>query len=327
MEIDNIYRMLIQKIEIENIRLNEDMNRYTSFKIGGKADILVLAKSIQDIENVLKIVKENDIPLTILGNGTNVLIKDNGIRGIVLKIDLQGINIEKNEQDFENEAIIDMVAENDEKYTLENSVIVEVAAGEKNAKLAKVLLDNEIQGFEFAAGIPGTLGGAVRMNAGAYGGEMKDIVVETTYIDENGEIKTIDNESQKFSYRHSVFCENKNIIVSTKLRLSYGNKELIKAKMQEYLNIRKEKQPLDMPSAGSTFKRGQDFITAKVIDECGLKGYSIGDAEVSNKHAGFIVNKGKATAADVLKLIEYVQETVMKKQNKKIELEIEVLGE
>ena len=327
MEIDNIYRMLIQKIEIENIRLNEDMNRYTSFKIGGKADILVLAKSIQDIENVLKIVKENDIPLTILGNGTNVLIKDNGIRGIVLKIDLQGINIEKNEQDFENEAIIDMVAENDEKYTLENSVIVEVAAGEKNAKLAKVLLDNEIQGFEFAAGIPGTLGGAVRMNAGAYGGEMKDIVVETIYIDENGEIKTIDNESQKFSYRHSVFCENKNIIVSTKLRLSYGNKELIKAKMQEYLNIRKEKQPLDMPSAGSTFKRGQDFITAKVIDECGLKGYSIGDAEVSNKHAGFIVNKGKATAADVLKLIEYVQETVMKKQNKKIELEIEVLGE
>lgn len=327
MDINNIYDLLIKKIILENIRKNEEMKKYTSFKIGGKADILVIAKSVEDIKNVLKISRENNIPLTVLGNGTNVLIKDRGIRGIVLKIDLQGIKIENSEQAYEKEAIVDMVAENNQEYNIDNSVMVEVAAGEKNAKLAKVLLDNELEGFEFAAGIPGTLGGAVRMNAGAHGGEMKDIVIETTYIDENGEIKTIDNESQNFSYRHSIFCENKNIIISTKLRFKYGNRELIKAKMQEFAIIRKEKQPLDMPSAGSTFKRGNDFITAKVIDECGLKGYNIGDAEVSSKHAGFVVNRGKATAEDVLKLIEFVKKTVWEKANKKIELEIEVLGE
>lgn len=165
------------------------------------------------------------------------------------------------------------------------------------------------------------------MNAGAHGGEFKDIVLETTYIDSEGTLHTISNNEHMFSYRHSIFCKNKNVIVSTRLKLKYGNSKIIKEKMQEYANFRKEKQPLDMPSAGSTFKRGEDFITAKLIDECGLKGYSIGDAEVSNKHAGFIVNKGKATAEDVLKLVNYVKNTVYEKTNKNIKLEIEVIGE
>ena len=176
-------------------------------------------------------------------------------------------------------------------------------------------------------GIPGTIGGAIRMNAGAHGMEFKNIVLETTYIDENGNLHIINNENHNFSYRNSCFCKNNNIIVSTKLKLKYGNKEIIKSKMQEYANYRKEKQPINMPSAGSTFKRGNGFITAKLIDECGLKGYSIGDAEVSNKHAGFIVNKGKATASDILTLIDYVKKIVYEKTGNNIELEIEVLGE
>lgn len=190
-----------------------------------------------------------------------------------------------------------------------------------------ILLKEEIEGFEFASGIPGTIGGAIRMNAGAHGKEFKDIVVETTYIDYNGNLHTISNNEHMFSYRHSRFFEDKNIIISSKIKLKYGNKQIIKAKMQEYLNYRKEKQPYSMPSAGSTFKRGDDFITAKLIDDCGLKGFSIGDAEVSSKHAGFIVNKGKATAEDVLKLVEYVKKIVYEKTSKNIELEIEVIGD
>lgn len=165
------------------------------------------------------------------------------------------------------------------------------------------------------------------MNAGAHGKEFKDIVLETTYMDYNGKLHTISNEENMFSYRHSKFCEEENIIISAKIKLKYGNKQIIKAKMQEYANFRKEKQPISMPSAGSTFKRGEDFITAKLIDECGLKGFSIGDAQVSSKHAGFIINKGKATAEDVLKLVDYVKKTVYEKTSKNIKLEIEVIGD
>lgn len=165
------------------------------------------------------------------------------------------------------------------------------------------------------------------MNAGAHGSEMKDIVVTTTYIDELGNIKTISNKEQEFLYRNSIFSKNKWIIISTVLEFEYGNKEEIQAKMQEYLKFRKEKQPITYPSAGSTFKRGEDFITAKLIDECGLKGYNIGGAKISELHAGFIVNTGTATANDVLKLVKYTKEKVFKKFNKTIELEIEVIGE
>ena len=300
---DKIYKELSENIEENKILLNEPMSKHTSFKIGGNAEIFVKADTIEDIKRTVQVAKANNAPIYILGNGSNLLVKDEGIKGIVLNVRLKKIQI--NQED--------------------NEVIITVGAGVKLIELANKLVKEEISGFEFASGIPGTIGGAVRMNAGAYGGEMKDIVVSTTYINiENGNIYTINNKEHKFEYRHSIFAENKFIILETKLKLHTGNKEEIKAKMQEYKKQREEKQPTNLPSAGSTFKRGEDFITAKLIDECGLKGYKVGDAMVSNKHAGFVVNTGIATAEDVIKLIEHVKNVVYEKTGKKIKLEIEV---
>lgn len=302
---DNLFSILIKNIPEENIYLNEPMKKHTSFKVGGNADIFIKINELEELKYILKVVKKENVPLTIIGNGTNMLVKDNGIRGVVAKINIQKIQIEdKNEE-----------------------IIVTLGAGEPLGKIAQILLKSSIEGFEFASGIPGTIGGAIRMNAGAYGGEFKDIVESVTYMEETGEIKTIKNKECEFEYRHSLFSNKNYIIIQTTLRLKKGNAKEIKAKMDEYAKSRKAKQPITMPSAGSTFKRGEDFITAKLIDECGLKGYSIGDAEVSDLHAGFIVNKGNATASDILKLIEYIKNEVYKKFNKKIELEIEVLGE
>lgn len=182
--------------------------------------------------------------------------------------------------------------------------------------------------MEFACGIPGTIGGAIRMNAGAYGGEIKDILISTTYIDEKLELHTINNEENKFSYRSSRFAKNENeIITNAVLELKEGNMEEIKEKMKKNLDSRKDKQPLNFPSGGSTFKRGDKYITAQLIDQCGLKGYNIGDAYVSEKHAGFIINKGNATAKDVILLISIIKEKICKKFGINIELEIEILGE
>lgn len=321
-----IYNELKKIIDQSNIKPNESMKNHTSFKIGGIADFFVTAKKIDDIKNILKFSNDNNINLTIIGNGSNVLVTDKGIRGIVMKIDLQEIEIQKKIDDKANFMSIEKVAEDEEIYSY-NEVYVKVGAGVKLGMLAGILLKEEIEGFEFASGIPGTIGGAVKMNAGAYGKEMKDIILETTYMDRSGNIHKLNNTEQQFEYRKSIFSNNNYIILGTTMVLNYGIKEKIKAKMKEYMMSRKEKQPIDLPSAGSTFKRGIDFLTAKVIDECGLKGYRIGDAEVSKKHAGFVVNLGNATAKDVLNLIEYVKNTVYEKTNKKIELEIQIIGE
>lgn len=304
-----IYRLLIEKISEDNIFQNESMKKHTSFKIGGNAEFFVKAKNIEQVEYVLKICEKNNISLTIIGNGSNILVKDSGIKGIVLKIDINDIDIvEKN---------IDT-----------NEVVVTVGAGVNLGMLAQVLLKKSISGFEFASGIPGTIGGAIRMNAGAHGFEFKDIVIETTCIDKSGNIFVLNNQQQKFEYRTSIFFEKDYIILGAKLQLKKNsNFEEIKNKMDEYKTFRKEKQPLEYPNAGSTFKRGNDFITAKLIDECGLKGYKVGDAQVSNKHAGFVINTGNASAKDVLELIEVVKKKVYEKFNKIIELEIEVIGE
>ena len=308
MQNTDIYNLLNKEISKENILLDEPMKKHTSFKIGGDAEFFVKAKSVDDVKYIVDICNSNNIPLTIVGNGSNLLVKDNGIKGIVLKICIDNIDIEKTE---------------------ENKVIVIVGAGVLLGKLAQVLLKESIAGFEFASGIPGTIGGAVRMNAGAYGSEFKDIVFETTCMDlENGNIIKLSNEEQKFEYRKSIFNNNKYIILGTKLILTrVENNQIISDKMAEYKNSRLEKQPMEFPSAGSTFKRGADFITAKLIDECGLKGYNVGDAQVSSKHAGFIVNTGNATAKDVLNLIDIVKQNVLEKFGKKIELEVEVIGE
>ena len=289
------------------------MYKHTSFKIGGNADVFVTANTLEEIKLVLNFVKENDVRLFVMGNGSNLLVKDNGIRGIVLKINLKGIDIEQtNKTGNENKKIVN----------------VKVRAGVQLGMLAQELLKSNITGFEFASGIPGTIGGAVRMNAGAYGREFKDIVVSTKCIDYEGNEVILNNEEQKFSYRNSIFANEKLIIVETILQLKYEeNCDEIQRKMKENFELRKEKQPVNYPSAGSTFKRGNDYITAKLIDDCGLKGYSIGGAQVSEKHAGFVINRENATAEDVLNLIEYVRKTVLEKFSKDIKLEIEIVGE
>lgn len=306
MNIENHIEELKKCVSEEtSILENELMSKHTSFKIGGMADIFVNVKKEDDVKKVLEYSDENQIPLTIIGNGSNLLVKDGGIRGIVLRVDIEEFYLEKKDEEY----------------------IVTVGAGVKNGYVAQKLLIEEIEGFEFAAGIPGSIGGAIRMNAGAHGGEMKNIVLETKCIDKKGNIKILSNEEQKFEYRNSIFSTNEYIILSTKLRLNKGIYKEIKSKMDEYSVWRKEHQPLEYPSAGSTFKRGEDFITAKLIDECGLKGYNIGGAEVSTKHAGFVVNKGDAKAKDVLSLTKYISQMIYEKFGKKVELEVQVIGE
>lgn len=308
LDINKIYYDLKEKISEERIILNANMKEYTSFKIGGNADLLVTIKTVEEAKEVLRISKENNCPIFVLGNGTNILVKDKGIRGIVLRNRIDFIEI--------------LESESEEEY-----VQVLVGAGVKNSILAQKLLKKELSGFEFASGIPGTIGGAIKMNAGAYGGEIKDILIQTTYLDYKGNLYTISNKENKFAYRYSIFKEKEAIIISAKFRFNKSNYEEIKEKIEQNEKSRKEKQPLEFPNAGSTFKRGENFITAKLIDECNLKGYKVGDAEVSIKHSGFVVNKGKAKAEDVIKLVKDVQEKVYKKFDKEINLEIEIIGE
>ncbi len=303
MNIEKTIKQAGLKIPTEKIKYNEEMKNYTSFKIGGPAECLIKIDNTEDLREILKLAKEKQIPLTILGNGSNVLISDKGIEGITLIIKIEKLEIEEN-----------------------NKIKVTVGAGEKNAKIARELLKREISGFEEISGIPGTIGGAIRMNAGAHGKEMKDIVKKVKAISYNGEQKEFTNEEMKFEYRRSMLKDEKYIVTEVELELTKGKKEEIQAKMDEYKTFRKEKQPIEYPSAGSTFKRGADFITAKLIDEAGLKGYSVGDAEVSTKHAGFVINKGNATSEDVIELVKHVQEKVYEKFGKKIELEVEIIG-
>ena len=306
----------------ENVKYNEPMSKHTSFRVGGNADILAIVDSEEKLIKVIEIAKNKFKPITIVGNGTNLLVKDGGIRGLVIKYIANDYTI------MDTEELLDKGNLNKNEENNNKSKIVTVSSGMTNARLAKILLDNSLTGFEFLAGVPGTIGGALVMNAGAYGGEIKDIVLKTKYIDlDTGEIKKIENNEHKFEYRKSIFQTLNCIILETTLKLQIGNKEQIEEKMQEYSKKRRESQPLDMPSAGSTFKRGEDFITAKLIDESGLKGYSIGGAEVSTKHAGFIVNKGNATAKDIIDLINYVKEKVYEKFGKEIHEEVKIIGE
>ena len=301
----NIEKELLNIVQKDRILKDEPMKKHTSFKVGGLADYFLIIENEKELKQVLKLSRQNNIPLQLVGNGTNLLVTDKGIRGIVIKLNMQNYKIERTKD-----------------YAL---IIVE--AGFPLCKLANIALKEELGSLEFLSGIPGTIGGAIRMNAGAYGKEMKDLVVKTKYLDENGKIQKINLEDHNFSYRSSRFSNENSIILETTLKVPYDTKENIQKKITEYSKSRKENQPLEYPSAGSTFKRKEGIITAKLIDECGLKGYSIGDAEVSSKHAGFIVNKGNATAKDILDLIDYVKKVVYDKTQEKIELEVLVIGE
>lgn len=300
MSIENAYCNLTKCIPKEKVLKNEMMSKHTSFKVGGPADLFITVETIEQLKDTIKILKYENIKFKVVGNGSNLLVKDEGYRGAIIKPSFNNIKIKEN--------------------------MVEVGAGVKNGMLAQKLLQSEITGFEFASGIPGTIGGAVVMNAGAHGKEMKDIVYSVTYYNcENNEVETIKNEKCNFEYRNSKFKNSNVIIIKEVLKLQKGNVKEIKQKMDEYKQFRIEKQPIEYPSAGSTFKRGTDFITAKLIDEAGLKGFTIGGAQVSEKHAGFIINKNNALAKDIINLIEEVQKIVYEKFNKKIELEIEII--
>lgn len=293
------------KLNKENLYYDEPMAKHTSFKIGGPADVFIKVDNIEELKETLDLSKKNQIPLTIIGNGSNLLVTDKGIRGITAKLNLKDIEI-KNEN---------------------NKQIIKVEAGVPVGLLAQKLLKEEITGFEELSGIPGTIGGAVIMNAGAHGKELKDILKKVTAMDYNGNIHEFTNEECLFSYRNSRFQKEKYIILQATLELEKGNSTEIKEKMNEYMQFRKEKQPIEYPNAGSTFKRGEDFVTAKLIDEAGLKGYKVGGAQVSEKHAGFIVNVDNATAKDVIELTDYIKEKIEEKFGKKINLEIQIIGE
>lgn len=302
---EEIIEQLEKIISKENIKQNEPMKNHTSFKIGGPAEIFVKIKTVEELKFILEIVNKSNISLTIVGNGSNLLVTEKGIKGIVAKIDIKNIEIKQKQDKIE----------------------VTVGAGTPIGLLAQKLLKEEITGFEELSGIPGTIGGTIIMNAGAHGKEMKDIVTEITAINLQGEMLNFTNKEAKFEYRHSRFVEEKYIILQVKMLLEKGNTKQIKEKMNTYAQYRKEKQPIEYPSAGSTFKRGEDFITAKLIDDAGLKGYKIGGAQISEKHAGFIINTGNATCKDVINLVKYTKEKVYDKFGKNIELEIQILGE
>ena len=278
------------------------MSRHTSFKIGGKADVYI---KVTNLSQLMKILKECDVckeKYILLGNGSNVLVPDEGIHGTVLRLD----------GDFRNISLID-------------DTTIYCGAGAALGSLCKFAQKCGLSGLEFAWGIPGTVGGALFMNAGAYGGEMKDVVISVTACDFLGNIREFTADELDFSYRHSVFTGGGYVILSAKLRLTAGDKAAIAAKMAELTEKRREKQPLEYRSAGSTFKRPAGTFAALLIEECGLKGYSCGDAQVSEKHSGFVVNKGGASFADVMNVIDHVKKTVYEKRGIMLECEPEII--
>lgn len=288
-----------------NILFNENMAKHTTFKVGGEAECFIKIDNMKDLRTVLVYARNNNIKITVIGNGSNVLVLDKGIKGIVLNIRINKI----------------------ETVNYDGRIFAKIGAGVKISMLGHLFLKNGITGFEELSGIPGTIGGAIRMNAGAHGKEFKDIVNNVTCMDYDGNIIKLENKDMQFEYRKSILKDKKYIVIEVEMMFQNGNEEEIKEKMTQYAKYRKEKQPIEYPSAGSTFKRGNDFITAKLIDEAGLKGYNIGGAEVSEKHAGFVINKGNATAKDILELIKYIQDKIYKEFEKKIELEIEIIGD
>lgn len=301
------YNAIIDRVQQHgsiSVCQNAPMRDYTSFRIGGTADLLLEPQTKEALLFCCRAACEADLPLYVFGAGSNVLVGDRGIRGVVVRL----------------AAPFNAVSQNGCELTAE--------AGISLARLAAFALSAELTGLEFAGGIPGTLGGALFMNAGAYGGEMKDVVIETEYLDlKNGSVNTISGDAHKFGYRHSIFSDMDCVILTSRLRLAPGSAETIRSTMHDLNERRREKQPLTFPSAGSTFKRPEGYFAAKLIEDTGLKGRSCGGAQVSTKHAGFIVNTGNATAADVRRLIEQVQKTVMNTFGVALEPEVRFVGE
>lgn len=298
---------------------DEPMKKHTTFRIGGPADYYA-EPDVSQISKLIEIAKACDMPVAVIGNGSNLLVGDKGIRGLVIGIGKGLSAIEVTEAVAQQSTAQDFTAQG-------NSRIITAGAGAILAAVAAKAAEASLSGLEFASGIPGSVGGAVVMNAGAYGGEIKDVLIDATVLTAEGELKTVTRDELDLSYRHSIVPEKGYIVLSARFRLTPKPQDEIKSYMAELRAKRVEKQPLEYPSAGSTFKRPEGYFAGKLIMDAGLRGYSVGDAQVSGKHCGFVVNKGEATAADVLTLIKDVQETVLKQFGVKLEPEVKMIGE
>lgn len=286
----------------EQIRKEELLSRHTTFRVGGAAEYFV-TPTIEQVPKVVELCRQYEMPLTVMGNGSNLLVSDDGLRGVVMEIGkaASGIRILDDED-------------------------LAVAAGTLLSETAHFAARHGLAGMEFAAGIPGSLGGAVVMNAGAYGGEMKDILSGVRVLTTTGELRVRPADELDLSYRHSRMMDEQEIVLEARLNLTQGSEFVIRAQMEELRKRRVEKQPLEYPSAGSTFKRPEGYFAGKLIEEAGLRGYRIGDAQVSEKHCGFVINRGNASAAQILELMQHVQARVKENSGVDLEPEVRLLG-
>ena len=299
----DFYNQLINCIDKERVLLDEPMKQHTTFRVGGNADYFVMPQSAEEVKNIVALCKEADMPYYILGNGSNLLVGDKGYRGVIIQI-----YKEMNHIRIDGDKVI-------------------AQAGALLSRVGTATLEAELTGFEFAAGIPGTVGGAVFMNAGAYGGEMKDIIANATVLTQDGDIVTINKEDLELGYRTSVIAKKGYVVLEAEYQLQKGDKEAISARMDELKVQRVTKQPLEYPSAGSTFKRSEGYFAGKLIQDAGLRGFQVGGAQVSEKHCGFVINKDQATAADIQELMRQVSDKVMQEFGVKLEPEVKTLGE
>ena len=300
--LETLAQMLKSRFPGLELRENEPMSRHTTFRIGGPARLMALPWDRKEAAAVVRTAAEAGVRPFFLGNGSNLLVSDSGYEGFVVK-----------------SSHLDQTREVNRRLRAESGIPM--------ARLAVAALERGLTGLEFAHGIPGTLGGAVAMNAGAYGGEMAQVLTAVTYLDETGTVVTIPASECGLSYRHSLFSDHPDwLILEAEMELQPGDAEVIKGRMDELAAQRRTKQPLEWPSAGSTFKRPEGHFAAALIDQCGLKGFSVGDAQVSEKHAGFLVNKGKATAEDMRRLMDLVRERVLRETGVELEPEVKFLG-
>lgn len=297
------YKGLEEILSQDSIKYNEPMKKHTTMRVGGPCDCMVEPSSIEEIQKILEYARKNNIKYYVIGNGSNLLVKDEGVHALIIKIANKFSEVEVNGEH------------------------IKAYSGCSVPKLSQIAKENSLSGLEFACGIPGSVGGGIRMNAGAYGSEMVNVVEKVGFLDEDGKLNEIDGKDAHFTYRHSMFVENpKYIVVYAIYKLQNGNKDEISKIMEENMNSRKQKQPIEYPNFGSVFKRPEGYFVGKLVDDCGLKGYKIGGAQVSTKHSGFMVNIEDATCKDVLDLIEYVKEKVYEKFNVKLQEEVVILG-
>lgn len=288
--------------DINDIKIDEKLSEYVNFKVGGPADILLIPNSKDQVIKSIKICKENNIPFYLIGNGSNILVRDGGFRGVVLSLK----NVKNIYVDGEK---------------------IEAECGVMLKEVSDKAMENSLTGFEFACGIPGTIGGAVFMNAGAYDGEISKVIESAEVIDENCNIIRLSREELDFGYRSSLVMKKGYTVLSAVFKLEKGQVKTIKELIEDLTNKRESKQPLEYPSAGSTFKRPTGYFAGKLIQDAGLKGYSIGGAAVSEKHSGFVINKGNATAKDITDLIKHIQDEVKKQFGVDLHPEVRIIGE